>query len=120
MSSLGTCQRRFKGHIAHLHAHLFGLAAKPHFLQHGSGRTTIDRHFQAIYYEENKTRLPYMSPQSRHIRHLVVASQYGADPNSHDNCGRAPLHRVSHGGQLVIPVVSRLRGSSRGEPISTH
>lgn len=61
-----------------------------------------------------------MLPQSRHIRHLVVASHNGADTNSRDNCGRAPLHGVSHGGQLVIPVVSRLRGSSRGELISTH
>jgi ankyrin repeat protein len=37
--------------------------------------------------------------------HLQVASlllRHGADPDSRDHLGRVPLHRVSHGGQLVM------------------
>ena len=37
--------------------------------------------------------------------HLEVASlllNNGADPNSRDDLGRAPLHRISQGGQLVM------------------
>jgi ankyrin repeat protein len=37
--------------------------------------------------------------------HLEVASlllENGADPNSRDDLGRAPLHRLSHGGPLVM------------------
>ena len=47
--------------------------------------------------------------------HLDVASlllKNGADPNSRDHLGRAPLHRVSEGGPFVlVEMYSELRGS---------
>jgi hypothetical protein len=47
--------------------------------------------------------------------HLDVASlllENGADPNSLDDRGRAPLHRVSQGGQLVMAKSSLDRATS--------
>jgi ankyrin repeat protein len=37
-----------------------------------------------------------------HVRVTSLLLKSGADPNSHDDQGKVPLHRVSQGGYLVM------------------